>query len=206
MRLFAFFGVLVVLGLSQASAGGVNITSDMPVRTIVLNGQTINIQRIQDPEHRLDSEFSKTSRQCPPFCIHPIQIAPGVKTLGELEVMDFLEFRVATHQGLLVDSRVPSWFSKGTIPGAVNIPFTILDKSNSLRGEILLALGARKNGDVWDFTNAKELALFCNGPWCDQSPRSIADLLEMGYPPEKLFYYRGGMQLWNIFSLTVLLP
>ncbi len=120
--------------------------------------------------------------------------------------MDFLEFRVATHQGLLIDSRVPSWFAKGTIPGSINIPFTILDKSNPLRGEILTALGAKQTDGVWDFSNAMELALFCNGPWCDQSPRSIADLLEMGYPPEKLFYYRGGMQLWNILGLTVSLP
>ena len=28
-------------------------------------------------------------------------------------------------------------------------------------------------------------------------------LLKMGYPPEKLKYYRGGMQAWTSLGLTV---
>jgi len=62
------------------------------------------------------------------------------------------------------------------------------------------------DGDVktreWDFSNSKELILWCNGPACGQSPRAINGLLKVGYPPEKLFYYRGGMQMWQLFSLT----
>jgi hypothetical protein len=36
----------------------------------------------------------------------------------------------------------------------------------------------------------RALLLFCNGTWCDQSPRAIRNLVEADYPPNKLFYYR----------------
>lgn len=50
----------------------------------------------------------------------------------------------------------------------------------------------------WDFSSAKDVVVFCNGPACDQSPRAITALLAAGYPAEKLFYYRGGMQMWEL--------
>ena len=62
------------------------------------------------------------------------------------------------------------------------------------------------NGSGYDFSEAKDLLLWCNGPWCDQSPRAINALIAEGYPPEKLRYYRGGMQLWKIFGLTTIQP
>ena len=58
----------------------------------------------------------------------------------------------------------------------------------------------------WNFGKAKELLLWCNGPWCDQSPRAIRNLLALGYPAEKLRYYRGGMQDWMVLGLTVTVP
>ena len=54
-----------------------------------------------------------------------------------------------------------------------------------------------------NFSAALDLALFCNGPWCYQSPRAIRNLLDVGYPADKLRYYRGGMQDWLILGLTV---
>ncbi len=53
-----------------------------------------------------------------------------------------------------------------------------------------------------DFTAAKGLVLFCNGPACDQSARAIRGLLSVGYPASKLFDYRGGMQLCEMWGLT----
>jgi rhodanese-related sulfurtransferase len=67
-------------------------------------------------------------------------------------------------------------------------------------------LGGDEKNDLWDFTNAKKLMLWCNGMWCGQSPHAIRSLLEMGYPAEKLFYYRGGMQAWQSLGLTVVVP
>lgn len=198
---------LALLTLAMpATAQDVKITPDTASRSIVLNGQELVIERIQDTSHRIAPDFAKTSRPCPPFCIHPISAAPGVETVGEIEVMDFLENSVARGQGLLIDSRVPAWYQKGTIPGAVNVPFSTLEATNPYRDEILKALGARPLGNGWDFSKALELTMFCNGPWCDQSPRAIRNLTGAGYPAEKIKYYRGGMQLWMLLGLTVRHP
>jgi rhodanese-related sulfurtransferase len=189
-----------------ASAQDVRITEDMPGAFINVNGQVLNINRIQDQEHRLDSEFTKTSRACPPFCIHAMSAGDGVETVGELEVIAFLEEFVAEGKGLLIDSRIPAWYEKGAIPGAINIPFSTVEETNPYRDDILQALGAKKDGESWDFENATDLLLYCNGPWCDQSPRAIQNLLQAGYPPEKLRYYRGGMQNWLMMGLTTTAP
>ena len=196
----------LVFSFQSAVAQEVKITPEVAARTIVMPDGTLTIERNQDTDHRLDSEFTKTSRPCPPFCIHPMSAGEGVATVGELEVMDFLETKVAKGSGLLIDSRVPDWYAKGTIPGAVNVPFTTLETTNPYRDEILKALGARKTGDAWDFSQALSLMLFCNGPWCDQSPRAIRNLTDVGYPANKLSYYRGGMQLWLLLGLTTKTP
>ncbi len=192
-----------VIASTQVNAQDVQITPERSTFSVTINGELIEISRIQDTGHRLTSEFTKTSRACPPFCIHPITAAPGVQTLGEIEILDFLEGPVANGKGILVDSRVPEWFAKGTIPGAVNIPVPALEASNPFRDEILKALGAIQTGDEWNFENAMELAMFCNGPWCDQSPRAIQALLKIGYPAEKIHYYRGGIQMWVLLGLTI---
>ena len=201
-------GAILALAMlhTQAMAQEVGITPDVAAATIEINGEVIRIERIQDTGHRLDSEFTKTSRPCPPFCISPMAAAPGVETVGEVEVISFLENEVAGGKGLLIDSRVPDWFAKGTIPGAVNVPFATLEPNNPYRNEILKALGAVETGGVWDFSGAMALTLFCNGPWCDQSPRAIRSLLDVGYPAEKISYYRGGMQLWLLLGLSTKSP
>jgi rhodanese-related sulfurtransferase len=189
-----------------AADKAVRITPDDMSRSFSVSGKSYEIARNQDPDAVLSGEFAKTSRACPPFCIHPMSAGAGVETIGEIEVMDFLSSRVAQGQGLLIDSRVPEWFAKGTIPGSVNVPFATLEATNPYRDEILKALGAIQQGSAWDFSGAFDLALFCNGPWCDQSPRAIRNLLDVGYPAEKIKYYRGGMQDWMILGLTVLEP
>ncbi len=207
MRLSGLIFAILMVAPTLASAQDVRITADMASSKIVLgNGEELVIERIQDSAHRLDNEFSKTSRACPPFCIVPISASPGVETVGELEVVSFLQSSVAEGSGLLVDSRMPEWFGKGSIPGAVNVPFATLEPDNPYRDEILRALGASNVAGTWDFSQAKDLMLFCNGPWCDQSPRAIRNLRQAGYPAEKLKFYRGGMQVWLLLGLTVSQP
>ena len=46
--------------------------------------------------------------------------------------------------------------------------------------------------------------MFCNGIWCAQSKRAIKELLSMGYPKEKLLWYRGGLQDWKIVGFTTI--
>jgi rhodanese-related sulfurtransferase len=92
------------------------------------------------------------------------------------------------------------------IPGAVNTPWTLLDTKQATPesvGSILAGhFGARSSDGKWDFSNAKTLALYCNGMWCSQSSNAVKLLLHYGYPPEKLKWYRGGMQDWEILGLT----
>jgi len=203
VRALALAVPLVIASAAMATDKAVRITPDQMTRGFTVAGKYFEISRNQDSSATLTGEFAKTSRACPPFCIHPMSAGAGVETLGEIEVMDFLETSVASGRGLLIDSRVPEWFAKGTIPGAVNVPFATLEPTNPFRDDILTALGARKTGSGWDFAGALDLVMFCNGPWCDQSPRAIRNLIDAGYPASKLRYYRGGMQDWMILGLTV---
>jgi rhodanese-related sulfurtransferase len=108
---------------------------------------------------------------------------------------------------LVIDSRTPDWVKKGTIPGAVNIPWTSL---NPLQGADPMSIteilenqfNVKQLEGLWDFSNSRTLVLFCNGMWCGQSPNNILNLLRFGYPAHKLKWYRGGMQDWEILGLT----
>jgi len=214
---------------AQAKEVAVKITKDKTYSTVQENGNLIKISRIQDTSHVIDGSFAKTSRPCPPFCINPLSIDPDVKTVAELEVIKFMETSLYRGDGVLIDARTPSWHKKGTIPGSVNIPFTKFEKDadDFELTEIFESLGAVERDDVnpvlrivegfglfdgdqktekWDFSDAKELLLWCNGPWCGQSPRAIRGLLQAGYPAEKLYYYRGGMQMWQSLGLTTTMP
>jgi len=192
----------------SALAQDVNITQELPAFEVKIGNKTHRIDRIQDTANRLTNSFSKTSRKCPPFCIHPMKAAPGIETVGELELMDFLKDTVEPGDGLLIDARIASFYEKGTIPGSVNIPFTLFSPDeNPFIDKIRAVLGGKKDATgTWNFKNALELMLFCNGPWCDQSPRALRNLLAAGYPAEKLYYYRGGMQNWQNLGLSVEVP
>jgi rhodanese-related sulfurtransferase len=48
--------------------------------------------------------------------------------------------------------------------------------------------------------------MFCNGAWCGQSPESMKYLVEIGYPEEKMKWYRGGIQAWLSLGLPVVKP
>jgi rhodanese-related sulfurtransferase len=155
----------------------------------------------------VNPDYARTSRECPPFCIQPISLAPGVEVVGEIEVLDYLKKMSAGDSSILViDSRTPDWVQRGTIPGAVNIPWTELNISQSdpftVADIMEKKLGAQFQEGLWDFSNAKTLVMFCNGMWCGQSPANIKTLLRYGYPAQKLKWYRGGMQDWEILGLS----
>ena len=169
-----------------------------------LNGQDYVIARNQDPDAVIEGDFARVSRACPPFCIQPMAPVAGVATLGELELLVFLRDKVAGGTGVLLDARLPEWFGKGSIPAAVNVPFATLAPENPFRNDILEALGAKPLRDgAFDFAEAPDLVVFCNGAWSDQALRALEALKAAGYPPEKLSYYRGGMQDWVMLGLTV---
>jgi len=182
----------------------VAITPTVATATVIHRGTPITIKRIQNTNNKLLDDFARTSRPCPPFCIQPMHVDKDVETVGELDVLSFLNKEVTEGSGLLVDARMPKFFNSETIPGSVNIPFVLFTSSSD---DILPLLGAIGNDDgSWDFSQAKTLMLWCNGPWCAQSPRAIKALRALDYPADKIAYYRGGMQLWKILSLTTISP
>lgn len=215
-KLPAFTGLLVVMLLCSISAQAddeypVRITPDLPYVDVQHAGKTVRIQRNQDTENTVKPDYALTSRNCPPFCIRPIKLQPGVETIGELEMLDYLVKASDPDNNILViDSRTPDWVAKGTIPGSINIPWTLLDLDTSnpltISDAMVRQFGAELKDELWDFSSAKTLVLFCNGMWCGQSPRNIDTLTKFGYPAHKIKWYRGGMQNWEALGLTTVVP
>jgi len=213
MKLFATLSAsLALLAAGSISAKTVGITPDLMSITVKHNGRNVEIKRDQDNKATVNPAFAKTSRPCPPFCIQPIVLAPGVETLAESEVLEYLKRMNAGDNSIIViDSRTPDWVSKGTIPGAVNIPWTALNPAKGADpisiGEILTGkFDVKEQEGLWDYSNAKTLVMFCNGMWCGQSPNNIKNLLKFGYPSHKIKWYRGGMQNWSNLGFTVAKP
>ncbi|MCB1864297.1 MAG: rhodanese-like domain-containing protein [Chromatiales bacterium] len=205
------------------------VDAKRPYVHVLHNGRSVKIQRVQDENYEVKGYWAQTVRKCPPFCIRAERADPSVETVGEVEVLDFLENQVRDGVGILVDARTPEWHKKGTIPGSINIPFTVFgqdDTSVELR-EALELLGGKPRAGVsaftrkleewgfldgrdkterWDFSNAKQVMLWCNGMTCGQSPKAIEGLLHVGYPAHKIYYFRGGMQTWQLLALTTVQP
>ena len=214
MNIFAkLFSLILVFACSPVIAQNmapeqkpVGISADTQSVTVMHRGKPMEISRNQDNINTVKSDYALTSRPCPPFCIRPIKLAPGVDTIGEIEILKYLS-KVGDDPNLIViDSRTPDWVVKGTIPGSINIPWTKLNPETSDPLTIATIMqdtfGAVLSDELWDFSQAKTLVLFCNGMWCGQSPRNILTLLRYGYPAHKIKWYRGGMQDWEILGLT----
>lgn len=214
-----------IAAAAKTKSKPVGITGDLMSITVNHNGQPVKIQRNQDNNAIVKPAFAKTSRPCPPFCIQPMNLAPGVETIGEVEMIDYLKKMNAGDDSIIViDSRTPDWVAKGTIPGAKNISWTALTPKKGATTEGIMkimaeefnvglakgadsfsvdeAIAAGDTSKQFNFSKAKTLVLFCNGMWCGQSPASIKTLLKFGYPAEKIKWYRGGMQDWEILGLS----
>ena len=208
---FLVLTAFLVINTERTSSNelDVNISNEISFVDVEHNGKEVRIQRNQSLDNLVNSEYAKTSRKCPPFCIQPHSLGNGVETIGELELLSYLKKGSDGDNSILViDSRTEDWVKKGTIPGSINIPWTLLKPESGADpfeiAEILeKKFGAINIEGLWSFSNAKTLVLFCNGMWCGQSPSSIKTLLRFGYPAEKLKWYRGGMQDWEILGLTV---
>jgi len=200
--------VIFAFSMLQAEEVTVKITEEIPFIDVNVDGKIVRIQRVQDKNNRLRNNYAKTSRECPPFCVHPMQVTEGVKTVGTLEILRFLQKDVKSKRAVLIDARMPQWYKRGTVPGALNLPFTLVTGGleDPYVRKILRLLGGKHKNNQWNFSRVKKLAFVDNGPWCDQSTRAIKGLLEVGYPPEKILYYRGGMQDWQVLGLTVIIP
>ncbi len=210
-RLLLIASLVCLNGASLAEELRVKINHDLDGVTVKHEGEEIRVQRNQQAGNRLNPQFQKTSRKCPPFCIQPMKIANGVETIDEIQMLEYLRRVSAGDKSVLViDSRGEQWVRRGTIPGSINIHYKKLSLRSADESDIAEILegtfGAHRGTELWKFSGAKTLVLFCNGMWCGQSPSNIKALLRIGYPPSKLKWYRGGMQDWENLGLTKVLP
>jgi len=189
-----FPGFFLAMIAIAAVADDVGISADTMSVTVQTADGPVEVMRNQDTEARLGEPWVRISRPCPNFCIQPMSPAPGVTTIGELEVLEFLQ----SSDAVLVDGRIRPQYEKGTIPGAISVPYT---EAADRLGEF----GCEVDFDGWICeADVPAVVLFCNGPWCGQSPTAARRMIEAGFPAEKIFYYRGGMQSWNMLGLTVI--
>ncbi|MBE9515336.1 MAG: rhodanese-like domain-containing protein [Proteobacteria bacterium] len=197
---------------TPASAGKkstkVNITPKMESVKVRHNGEKMYIKRNQDNKATINPNFAKTSRPCPPFCIQPAKLAPGVETIAEVEMLDYLSKMYKGDKSIVVvDSRTPDWVKRGTIPGSINIPWKKMSMDKGA-DPISVSELMQKHFDVSEiegllnFSKAKTAVMFCNGMWCGQSPNNIKNMLKLGYPAHKIKWYRGGMQNWETLGLS----
>ena len=223
---------IVSVGLSApllAENKPVGITPTLMSLDVTHNGKRVTIRRNQDNTNTVNPDFAKTSRPCPPFCVQPMSLAPGVETLGEVELLAYIQKMEGGDRNIiLIDSRTPNWVAKGTIPGAKNISWVELTPAKGATTAGIMkvmqndfnvklkrgadeftvdeAIVAGNTSTVFDYSSAKTLVLFCNGMWCGQSPASIKALLKFGYPAEKIKWYRDGMQSWEVLGFSTAKP
>ncbi|WP_017940419.1 MULTISPECIES: rhodanese-like domain-containing protein [unclassified Thioalkalivibrio] len=207
----AVYPLLAIAGLLLATPAfaevEVGITTDMSEFEVRHGDERVTVSRDQDTFATIDLDYAQIARPCPPFCIQPMSLGRGIETLGELEFIDYLKQTTERDDLLIIDSRTPREYRRGTIPGAINIPWDRLHFASGadpddVRNVLVDEFGVIFDGDFYDFSNAKTLVLFCNGPWCGQSPTNIRTLTNLGYPAERIKWYRGGMQMWHAFGLT----
>lgn len=201
---------------------------DIKVNHTFLNGETkeIIIQREIDnectkiamyPENFTDENIKNN---IPSKCkkefivtkgvVEPFIIDEKVKTIGEIEVLDFIYNKSSKEPSnyALIDTRKAIWFDSETIPSAINVPYEDLQYDEDFIDDFQRAyknLGVKVvNQNKFDFSNAKTVVFFCNGAWCPISTKSIKYLIELGYPKEKILWYRGGLSSWKSLSFTTI--
>ncbi|MHC5656306.1 rhodanese-like domain-containing protein [Stappia sp.] len=179
--LFALgLGLWLGAGFAPASAeDALQITPDVTSVTIETEDGPVDITRTRNDMQLIGG------------VLQPLIPVPGVHPAGELEVLAAL----GDENARVVDMRTTEWRVKATIPGSIHIPYTEV----AMR---LDELGCSGEQGKWDCSGALEVFAFCNGPACPQSPTAIKAMVREGFPPEKIHYYRGGMQDWIVLGLT----
>lgn len=137
------------------------------------DGENMMIPRFADEPGfvRVDATWGK---------IQPLELAPGVRTVAEPELIEHLEAGRP-----VVDTRRDEHRQQARIPGTLGIPHEqIVERIDELDRE-------------------QVTVLMCNGPQCGATPHAVRELLEHGYPAEKLRYYRGGLHDWMTLGLPI---
>ncbi len=194
----------LLLGSHHTQASS-EIKKGMVSFSVELNGSACTIKRNQTKDHKIHPLYETTDRGKPT----PIKLAPGIETLGELEFIDYMIEAQFDESIMVIDTRTEKWHQSLRIPCTKNIPFMLFNDNEEIAILTLLDEFGVEEDDAGnlDFSNAKTVVGYCNGFWCGQTPgmfvRARYSLLNIGYPAEKLKYYRGGMQAWTALGFTV---
>lgn len=199
--------IILVLSYTFSIAKDSYIPISQGVKSIKmsLNGEDFVLMRNQNKDNTINSFYSKTTLGVP----QPLVLAKDVETLGELEFIEYMKKAQDDENIMIVDSRTPGWYAKLRIPGASNVPYTNFKTKDLAYETVEFEFNVIINKDkTLDFSKAKTLVIYCNGYWCGQTPAMVKNsefsLLKLGYPPNKIKYYRGGMQAWTSLGLTVI--
>ena len=199
----ALFAVCSTSIFAEGTSKYVPISKGVKSIEMNLNGEKFTLMRNQKAGNIISELYNTTNRGAP----QPMIIAPGVETVGELEFIEYMKKAQKDNSIAIIDSRKPGWNAKLRIPGSINVPFTNFKEKDTAIEMMEDEMGVVERDGKLDFTNAKTIVLYCNGYWCGQTPamvtRSKYSLLNMGYPVEKIKYYRGGMQAWTSLGFTV---
>ena len=213
---FFLMALLTTVSMSDIKVyqySGVDVTHDGKKVTLerLISPKCINIPISSD--HIWEGNYASDSvpKECKAMFvtsvgqIQPISVHPKVETYAEMEVMHFFKQMQKRKDMMLVDSRGENWFQYRSIPGAVNIEHHVISHPEKYPLEFKEALekmGVGISNGAYDFSQAKTIVFFCNGAWCSQSPNMIKNLISLGFPPEKIKWYRGGMHDWLTLSMT----
>ncbi len=167
----------------------VKITRDLKSVVVSFQKREFLIERIDN-------------RECPPYCIAPMKI-DNIKTVGELETIEFMKSLKKNRNRLVVDVRSSVEYKQNSLPTAINIPYSMLTPNSKYREEILKLLGVRKLKKGWHFKYVYKLLIFDNGILDNRAIKMINSLIKIGYPKNKILYYRGGVDSWRELGLTL---
>jgi len=203
--LSAALGGFSTLALAEGHAGGPMVMKGVKSVEVELDDKTCVIERNQTKGNQVHPAYAKTGQGTP----QPMSISAGIETLGEIEFIKFMELASVDESILVLDTRTENWHNDLRIPCTTNVSYkNFADNREDALFYMTEMFGVVEGDDgALDFTNAKTLVGYCNGYWCGQTPsmfkRATYSLTNLGYPEEKLKYYRGGMQAWTSLGLSV---
>lgn len=125
------------------------------------------------PAAQLESSYTKLD--------WGVQIWDVKEALGLLDSAD---------KALWVDTRPASFFGKGTVRGAVNLPYDKTGAADNTLTADSLSAALAKAGLSKEST---KVLFFCQGPTCHRSYNaSYVAVKEWGYAPEQIIWFRAG--------------
>jgi hypothetical protein len=211
---------LVLLAAAATGAGAANpeeglfdlddlrvkITETLPYIEVEHAGKPVFLMRHQEPDHTIVAPYDQTARDCPPYCIQPMQLAPGVETDRRARADRLSRARLQgradpgdrfTHRALGI---------AGDDPGSDPPPLHAAGSgARATRGD-RRAVGIR----VWcdslecpvEFQRREDPGPLLQRTLVRAVPDQYPRLAGARLSADRIKWYRGGMQMWEQLGLT----